>query len=376
MQRHHMPVEWSCLAHTSGTSSNGQGEMVFQHEEAYKQHIREEHFDAKEFTETDLHMSSRLASQIFLSCPFCSLLLDDLEDQGVAQRALQKHVGEHLQALALCSLPWDDVDEETALSTNRAQQENHDHSAKRKLDTSSTSDKTTVSDLVFPDSLNQTATPDPDLLKYAELPSRRPEHSASVVSNEIPAETPSDPAWSKSTTDPRAEEWGMMRNERLPYWRGLLVDVELENDPIMAPFIERLQEECNDEMRQSLYQSEKQQSVHSNEQQQTLRVTGLPWLTQTKDVKKFFRDRIPSKGRQIIESIGPLSPAAISQTMQTTVSFSSHEAAKRALELEHASRRLTRVEGGSEYITINHGFEDITTLHTSINPETGRPDIE
>ena len=110
--------------------------------------------------------------------------------------------------------------------------------------------------------------------------------------------------------------------------------------------------------------------------QQTLRVTGLPSLTQTGDVEIFFRDRIPSKGRRIIESIGPISQSAMSEKLQTTVSFSSHEAAKEALKLQHANRRLTAIKGGAEHITLNHNFEDLTTLHVSMNPETGRPDIE
>lgn len=106
--------------------------------------------------------------------------------------------------------------------------------------------------------------------------------------------------------------------------------------------------------------------------QQTLRLTGLPQLTQIEDVENFFVDRI---GR-VIESVGPISQSAMSQKMQTTVSFSSHQAAKQALKLEHAKRRFTAVKGGAEYITLDHGFEDLTTLHTSDNPVTGRPDIE
>ena len=110
--------------------------------------------------------------------------------------------------------------------------------------------------------------------------------------------------------------------------------------------------------------------------QQTLRLTGLPQLTQVEDVENFFRDRIKNKGRKILESVGPFSRNAISQTMQTTVSFSSHDAAQKALKLAYDRRRFGAVKGGSEHISLNHSFEDITTLHTSKNPETGRPDIE
>ena len=110
--------------------------------------------------------------------------------------------------------------------------------------------------------------------------------------------------------------------------------------------------------------------------QQTLRVTGLPLSTQIEDVKQFFRDHIKSKGRQIVESVGPFSQDAISPHKQTTVSFSSHDAAKQALGLNYAQRRFMARSGGVDYISLNHNFEDITTLHSCANPETGHPDIE
>ena len=110
--------------------------------------------------------------------------------------------------------------------------------------------------------------------------------------------------------------------------------------------------------------------------QQTLRMTGLPSSTEVEDVENFFKDRIKRKGRQIIESISPISEVAMSSRMQTTVSFSSHDAAAQALGLEQASRRFMARGGGAEYVSLNHTFEDITTLHSSANPNTGRPDIE
>lgn len=110
--------------------------------------------------------------------------------------------------------------------------------------------------------------------------------------------------------------------------------------------------------------------------QQTLRMTGLPSSTEVKDVENFFRERIKRKGRQIIESISPISEVAMSPRMQTTVSFSSHDAAVKALGLQKASRYFMARGGGAEYISLNHTFEDITTLHSSANPKTGRPDIE
>lgn len=110
--------------------------------------------------------------------------------------------------------------------------------------------------------------------------------------------------------------------------------------------------------------------------QQTLRMTGLPTSTQIIDVENFFRVQIERKGRQVIESVGPISQDAMSRKMQTTVSFSSPDAAQQALKLEYARRWFTAVNGGAEYISLNHDFEDMTTLHSSANPATGQPDIE
>ena len=110
--------------------------------------------------------------------------------------------------------------------------------------------------------------------------------------------------------------------------------------------------------------------------QQTLRMTGLPSSTRIEDVKNFFSERIDRKGRQIIETVGPISQDAMSRKMQTTVSFSSHDAAQQALDLEYSRRRFVAVNGEAEYIALNDKFEDITTLHTSANPVTGHPDIE
>lgn len=110
--------------------------------------------------------------------------------------------------------------------------------------------------------------------------------------------------------------------------------------------------------------------------QQTLRMTGLPSSTRSEDVKNFFSDRIERKGRQIIETVGPISPDVMSRKMQTTVSFSSHDAAQQALDLEESRRRFISVNGEAEYISLNDEFKDITTLHSSANPVTGHPDIE
>lgn len=111
--------------------------------------------------------------------------------------------------------------------------------------------------------------------------------------------------------------------------------------------------------------------------QQTLRVTGLPSKAKQSDVKHFFTERINRKhGRQIVESVGPICGHASRSTKRTTVSFSSSKTAQKALNLGEPNRRLTAENGGAETITLDAGFLDLTTLHSSINPATGKPDIE
>ena len=63
-------------------------------------------------------------------------------------------------------------------------------------------------------------------------------------------------------------------------------------------------------------------------------------------------------------------------TNQTTVTFSSTDAATHALGLDQHARRLTAVEGGAGEISLDHRFDGMTTLQCLVNPETGRPDIE
>ena len=111
--------------------------------------------------------------------------------------------------------------------------------------------------------------------------------------------------------------------------------------------------------------------------QQTLHITGLPPNTQERDVRSFFEERIKRKhGRQVVEVVGPICGQSSRTTKNTTVSFSSPRTAQKALSLEETSRKLLAEQGGSETISLNSSFKDLTTLHSSDNPDTGRPDIE
>ena len=63
-------------------------------------------------------------------------------------------------------------------------------------------------------------------------------------------------------------------------------------------------------------------------------------------------------------------------TKRTTVSFSSYKTAQKALKLGELRRRLSAENGGAETITLDASFLDLTTLHSSVNPKTSKPDIE
>lgn len=111
--------------------------------------------------------------------------------------------------------------------------------------------------------------------------------------------------------------------------------------------------------------------------QQTLRITGLPPNCKESDVEHFFNERITRHhGRRVIERVGPISSYGSGITKRTTVSFSSRNTAQKALDLQEPNRRLSAENGGSGTITLDHTFLDLTTLHSSVNPETGKPDIE
>lgn len=111
--------------------------------------------------------------------------------------------------------------------------------------------------------------------------------------------------------------------------------------------------------------------------QQTLRVSGLPALTQESDVWHFFEQRVGRRhGRHIIESVGPICDHGNRETKRTTVSFSSHNVAQRAIDLSLSNRRFVAERGGVSEVNLDATFRDLTTLHQGNNPATGKPDIE
>ena len=115
---------------------------------------------------------------------------------------------------------------------------------------------------------------------------------------------------------------------------------------------------------------------------QTVRIRNLPGKTETADVQNFLLDKnIISSIAQA--NIGPICDQAESLLKQTTVSLLvQQEKYNQVLTLPEARRRFTckagfgNDPGRSSVIDIDNHFLELTTIHSSNNTLTGKPDIE
>jgi hypothetical protein len=126
MTKEHMPLEWHCAApaHSPKTCHS---EKEF--------HIHMQSLHSNEFSGSQLPMlarrSMRPAFGIFAMCPFCNFVsqTENLSSDE-AQENLQKHVAEHLQSLALMSLPLLNNEETTGFTSS-------EHSLNKNIDSRS-----------------------------------------------------------------------------------------------------------------------------------------------------------------------------------------------------------------------------------------------
>ena len=115
---------------------------------------------------------------------------------------------------------------------------------------------------------------------------------------------------------------------------------------------------------------------------QTVRLRNLPAKTVIADVHNFLIDKnIITTHAQA--SVGPICDQAESALKQTTVSLLVHpDYYSQVLALPEARRNFTCQDGfgadpaRSSVIDIDNHFFDLTTIHSSNNPATGKPDIE
>ena len=98
MQTEHRPLTWKCFAETHGVE-------VFDNSDSYIEHMKNVHrgtFVISQLPEL-AQINAHGDSWIFDICPLCN---DDNAELNRDQGALQIHVSEHLQLLALQSLAW------------------------------------------------------------------------------------------------------------------------------------------------------------------------------------------------------------------------------------------------------------------------------
>jgi hypothetical protein len=230
MVREHMPVEWTCLMHKSGSTLSTAEELVFRSEDEYMQHMLQSHGDS--LAEKQLlalaQISQRPVADVFRGIPA------DLENlkQGpnALQHALQKHVGTHLQSLAMISLPWDNSQPGSVVSSN-AVQGDHDDKAdpKNKKRPNEGSDGGSYSESDHFHKPKFTDPPprisngaDQDLIDYWKLESKAPgEPYQPDLMDDFPTVTSIDPVWDTSRVLLGGREWEFMEDERPPYWKGV-----------------------------------------------------------------------------------------------------------------------------------------------------------
>jgi hypothetical protein len=117
IQNEHVPLHWDCVAPIHDTES-------FDDADLYMEHMRRFHHGT--FADSQLpvlaQMSARAESRLFTICPLCNHLPKDLAQKTSNlevrenQTALQKHIAQHLQSLALVSLGWLDDSKSNASS--------------------------------------------------------------------------------------------------------------------------------------------------------------------------------------------------------------------------------------------------------------------
>ena len=105
----------------------------------------------------------------------------------------------------------------------------------------------------------------------------------------------------------------------------------------------------------------------------TLRITGLPNDANPDRVKQYLLDRIRPMNENDLHVHGVYlhDYSTSGATCCAAITFRSYEHYHRAIKLEAPSRRF-----GSRTTQIDEHFKDLTTLYSSNNPKTGKPDVE
>jgi len=112
MLEEHMNQVWICTAHPNYLFSNDPRGMTFHTEEAYKEHVAEDHPEIVQQLPLLVHLSAKASSRLFTHCSFCEVTLESLalkldkkqRTHQLVQEAMIEHIKEHLLDIALISL--------------------------------------------------------------------------------------------------------------------------------------------------------------------------------------------------------------------------------------------------------------------------------
>ncbi|KAE8450715.1 hypothetical protein EG329_006060 [Mollisiaceae sp. DMI_Dod_QoI] len=176
-------------------------------------------------------------------------------DACLFQDGLQKHIGGHLQSLALVSLPWDTSRSTSLVSSNQAQRgqkDINDPQDGERLETEtgeipgSSSNGDDMPNFDDPPNL-ETDTEDNDVCQYRKLPCRTPdeqleEHLHIREGYEIALTDIEDTDWTTINLTLCGGEWTFLEAVKSPYWKGILPYQGHADDPRMTEFARKQKE--------------------------------------------------------------------------------------------------------------------------------------
>ena len=106
----------------------------------------------------------------------------------------------------------------------------------------------------------------------------------------------------------------------------------------------------------------------------TIRISNLPPETEANDVRRFFDSRVGKTGTVVASNgVGQVITQAKRTTKQTTVTFTTSEWKKKAIQVCHDTRFSAERGNGTRVVSVEDEFMGLTPLFVS---ESGTPNLE
>jgi len=219
MQRYHVLPEWYCTVSFCFGSS-------FESEELYRQHMHAVHaLYADTINDVRLNTLARInrrpKAEVFSECRFCAGIPPDWDVDSWSplelQNQLQRHVGRHMQSLALISLPFDNMRSESC-SSDLSKESQNAHFGETNSSSGNADHGGEPHSLLLPDastySIQQFG---PDAVRYASLKCKTVD---GIESDPTLFSEMADQAWlsvsEKQVLHQREHEWGFLPRRRYP----------------------------------------------------------------------------------------------------------------------------------------------------------------